>query len=269
MRHQAGGLRLLSIDHGPHDLVPVARESRADPARLPAFKRLVVKAATRVRDAAGGRASYGMFLDRVLGPAALADAAAAGLWLACQYPHGTAEPPDSELAALPREAVVKVIANGRADARTPLVERLSEIEAVVAACRRQARAVLIEALPGTGESTAEIICWLRTHGLDAAWWLVEAQPSVQEWADVGEAAGRDAGLIVIARDHSPCEAFAVARHSELVAGFVGGRAVFGDTLRTWLVGDMDDELAVTALAERFTAMSALWDGVGQHDGAIP
>jgi 5-dehydro-2-deoxygluconokinase len=256
-------LRIFSIDHGAHDLDGVARELGADPARLPLFKALAVQAAAQV---AGGNTGFGMFLESDIGREALFRAHDHPLWVARQFPHDRVDAFATNPSEWPVVQTVKLIANARSDARTPLATRLPEVERVAAVARAQGREVLIEALPEEGESTAGLLRGLYARGLTPDWWLVEGQDE-SGWR-AAAAAVRDNdpfchGFIVIARNmESAAETFKFARGEKLVRGFVGGRVIFGDTLRGWLGGQLDDVAAVTDMAARFAALVKMWDAGG-------
>lgn len=253
-----GTLRILSIDHGAHDLDAVAVRLGADPRRIPAFKVLTVEA---LRDVAAGRPGFGTFLDGALGGAALAHAARHGLWIARQYPHGTASRPGDELASWAPIEVVKLILNGRPDARVPLAERLPEVQAVAVAAGAAGRPMLIEALPAPAETTAAMIGRLKSSGLRPAWWLVEAEADAAGWHHLAEAAAdaRFRGFVVIARTADVAATFRLARTVAAVTGFVAGRSAFGPTLEAWLAGQCDDSEARSDIAARFGRMAENWD----------
>jgi 5-dehydro-2-deoxygluconokinase len=256
-------LRIFSIDHGAHDLDGVARELGADPARLPLFKTLAVQAAAQV---AGGNPGFGMFLEGDIGREALFRAHDHPLWVARQFPHDRLDAFATNPVEWPLAQTVKLIANARSDARTPLATRLPEVERVATVAQAQGREVLIEALPEEGESTAGLLRGLYARGLKPDWWLVEGQDEAG-WR-AASAAVRDSdpfchGFIVIARNmESAAETFRLARTEPLVRGFVGGRVIFGETMRGWLGGQLDDAAAVKDMAARFTALVKMWDAGG-------
>jgi 5-dehydro-2-deoxygluconokinase len=248
-------LAVLSIDHGAHDLEPMAAALGADPGRIPVFKALAVRAAAEV---AGGRAGYGMFLDGLLGREALFQAEGKGLWIARQFPHGEA----SAFAAFPDEwpadHVVKLIANARKDARTPLAQRLPEIRLAMGAAKGKNRQTLIEALPAKSNGTAKLLAELYGEGLTPDWWLVEAQGSADAWADVASVIRQHDrwchGCIVIARSAESGPELKQAGKASVVTGFVGGRSVFGEAFKGWLAGQLDDAAAVASMAAVFRAL---------------
>ena len=259
-RPAPSSLRILSIDHGSHDLSPVAEELGADPSRIPAFKQLAVRACLAV---SGGRAGYGMFLDGALGRQALFDARREGLWLARQFPHGDVGALADHPLEWPVDHVVKLIANGRPDARTPLVQRLPEVRQAMAVSRAQGRETMIEALAAPGQSTATLLSGLHGHGLMPDYWLIEAQAHPDGWQEIASVLAQHdpycRGLVVIARSAASGPEIAAAAAMPQVLGFVGGRSIFGDALRGWLSGALDDDAAIRAMAERFATLSQAFD----------
>lgn len=259
-RDAAKTLRILSIDHGAHDLVPVAIALGADPARIPAFKALAVQATAKV---AAGVPGFGMFLDGDLGREALFRSADHGFWVARQFPHGETSAFASNPDEWPITQIVKLIANGRADARMPLEKRLPEIMQIMPICLAQRRQTLIEALPGAGESTAQFLARLYAEGLKPDWWLIECQENTGEWDAVSTVIDQNdplcAGLIVIARHAASGPELKAAASVPKVRGFVGGRAIFGDAFKGWLTGELSDEATICAMAERFAILAAAFD----------
>ncbi len=259
-RPAPGSLRILSIDHGAQDLVPVAEASGADPARIALFKSLAVKACTR---AASGREGYGLFLEGALGRQALFDAAANGLWTARQFPQGDPAALADNPVEWPIHQVVKLIANDRTDARTPLSGHLDGIQQVMAICRASCRETLIEALPKESEKTATLIKRLYGHGLKPDYWLIEAQAAAPDWKMLDDVITRHdplcRGLIVIARTAASHAEIGVAAAQARIIGFVGGRSIFGDVMKQWLSGTLSDDAAVQSMAERFAGFAAAFD----------
>ena len=257
---RAESLRILSIDHGAHDLVSVAETLGADPARIPAFKTLAVKAAARV---AQGRPGYGMFLEGNLGREALFRAGDHGFWVARQFPHGDAAAFATNPSEWPVTQVVKLIANGRSDAMMPLEKRLDDIRRVLPICRETRRETLIEALPAANQTTADFIARLYAEGLKPDWWLIECQPDAAAWQAVSDTLRAQdplcRGLIVIARNAEAGPELRVAAQMADVRGFVGGRAIFGEAFKGWLSGALDDEAAIAAMAARFAVLSEAFD----------
>lgn len=259
-RPRADNLRLLSIDHGAADLEPVALQCGADPARIPAFKQLAVTACLAVAQARDG---FGMFLDGALGRQALFEAEAKGLWIARQFPHDRIDAFAENPVEWPASHVVKLIANGRADARTSLDKRLPQIAQVMAVCLANRRETMIEALAPEGGGAAAMLEQLYAAGLKPDHWLVEAQADAAGWESIGRVIARHdphcRGVVVIARSVEAASEMTLAARHSFVIGCVGGRAVFREALSGWLSGSLDDESAVALMQGRFAQMVAAFD----------
>lgn len=250
-------LAILSIDHGPHDLEPMVRRYGGDPKRIPHFKTLAVRAAAGAAAARAGRPGegVGMFLDGGLGREALFRAEDHDFWVARQVPHGER----IRLTEWPARQVAKLIANGRSDARTPLAKHLPEVKQVFAAAQALGREVLIEALPPEGETTAFMLEKLYAEGLKPDFWLIELQHDAASWAAIDAVIESHdplcRGAIVIARNAQSGPDLAKAGQQPRVAGFVGGRSVFGVAFQLWLSGGIDDDAAVAMMKRQFEALA--------------
>lgn len=259
-RPRADNLRLLSIDHGAADLEPVALQCGADPARIPAFKQLAVAACLAV---ARGRSGFGMFLEGALGRQALFEAEAKGLWIAQQFPHDRIDAFAENPVEWPASHVVKLIANGRSDARTSLDKRLPQIAQVMAVCLANRRETMIEALAPEGGGAAAMLDQLYAAGLKPDHWLVEAQADAAGWESIGRVIARHdphcRGVVVIARSVEAASEMTLAARHSFVIGCVGGRAVFREALSGWLSGSLDDHSAVALMQGRFAQMVAAFD----------
>ena len=53
-------------------------------------------------------------------------------------------------------------------------------------------------------------------------------------------------------------AFRLAQSAASVKGFAVGRTIFGEAVRDWLAGRIDDEAAIAAMAERFGRLVQVW-----------
>ncbi len=70
------------------------------------------------------------------------------------------------------------------------------------------------------------------------------------------------GVVVLGLDapaHELQASFARAARHPLVKGFAVGRTIFGDAARAWMAGEIDDEAAVTDMAEKFASLADTWD----------
>ncbi len=54
-------------------------------------------------------------------------------------------------------------------------------------------------------------------------------------------------------------AFRIATAARTVKGFAVGRTIFGDAARAWLAGRIDDDAAITDMADRFATLVKAWE----------
>ena len=59
------------------------------------------------------------------------------------------------------------------------------------------------------------------------------------------------------------QSFRAARTVGSVKGFAVGRTIFGDAARRWLAGTINDDQAVEEMAQKFGALTAVWQGLGE------
>ena len=70
------------------------------------------------------------------------------------------------------------------------------------------------------------------------------------------------GILVLGLDAPLAElkaSFAAAARFELVRGFAVGRTIFGDAARGWMSDELDDEQAVTLMADNYARLCGIWD----------
>ncbi|MFV0294123.1 MAG: 2-deoxy-5-keto-D-gluconate 6-phosphate aldolase domain-containing protein, partial [Paracoccus sp. (in: a-proteobacteria)] len=58
--------------------------------------------------------------------------------------------------------------------------------------------------------------------------------------------------------------FEVASSFPLVRGFAVGRTIFGEVAREWLTEKLDDNNAVTQMADRYARLCTIWDESRAH-----
>jgi 5-dehydro-2-deoxygluconokinase len=159
----------------------------------------------------------------------------------------------------PARHVLKLIANARSDARTPLPQRLPELRQVFGACQALGREVLVEALPQEDQTTDVFIESLYAAGFKPDYWLVELQHGDDAWKAIEAVVEAHdphcRGLITIARNVQSGPDLAKASRQEKVIGFVGGRSVFGAALQLWFSGGIDDEAAVAMMCRQLEALA--------------
>jgi 5-dehydro-2-deoxygluconokinase len=271
-------LMALAIDHRSQlETLP-----GATPEKLGDFKRLAVRAAAKV---AAGQPGFGMLLDDKYGRRALFDAEAAGLWIAKPLELPGSRPlrfefsPDvgSRLVDWPVEHTIKVLCfyhpNDPADLKADQIEHLRQ---AYEAGRKVGREVLIEIIASKhgaldDSTVATALTELYDAGLKPDWWKLEPQASAAAWSAIDRViATRDPlcrGVVLLGLE-APQEqleqGFKAARTARNVKGFAVGRTIFADAAKGWLAGTMNDEQAVDDMAQRFEALTAIWQRVGDQ-----
>lgn len=268
-------LKALAIDHRTQ-FEAMADRIGAGRERIPAFKRLAVRAAVEV---AAGRPGFGTLLDEDYGREALFDAAEHGLWIGRPVEQPGSRPlrtitPDlgSHLTEWPLSHTVKCLCFYRPDDPEPLREgQEATLLAVSDACRTTGRELLLEVIASKHGRldegiTAAVIERLYVLGLKPDWWKLEAQPSAAAWAAIEAAiAAGDPhcrGVVLLGLEAPEADlvtAFALAATSPVVKGFAIGRTIFAEAAEGWLAGRLSDAEAVAAMASRFRRLCGAWD----------
>ena len=267
-------LMALAIDHRKQ-LEDVAGDQLD---RIEDFKVLAVKAAARV---AGGRPGFGMLLDDKYGRKALFAAAKEGFWISKPIELPGSRPLQfefsqdlgSRLIEWPVDHCAKVLCFYHPDDPIELkVEQTEKLRAAYEAARKVGREILIEIIaskngPVDDTTAARALGELYDAGLKPDWWKLEPQATTAAWAGIDEViTSRDPlcrGVVMLGLD-APMEAlaagFATAKASRTVRGFAIGRTIFADAAKAWFAGTINDEEAISDMAERFGALVDVWEG---------
>ena len=284
-RSDIPNLMALAVDHRSQ-LEDLAGGDAQMLARIPAFKELAVKAATRV---AGGRPGFGMLLDDKYGRRALyAAAAEKGFWIAKPIELPGSRPLQfefsqdlgSRLIDWPVDHCIKVLCFYHPDDPPELrQQQIDKLRAAYDAARKVGRELLIEIIAGKhGELGDDTVARALTHVYDAGikpdWWKLEPQANRAAWAAIDATIdARDPfcrGVVLLGLD-APQEqleaGFAAARTSRSVKGFAVGRTIFAESAKRWLAGSISDEDAVADMARRFGALVDIWQRLGESQAA--
>lgn len=279
-RHDIGAhgadadVRIFAFDHR----LQMETLPGADPARIGAFKQLCLRAALAVQD---GRDGYGILCDDRLGRRALHAAAGTGLWLGrpAELPGSRPLQLEAELgpdcgglAEWPLGQVVKVLCFCHPDDDAALMAGQTEtLRRLFAATRRHRLEFLLEIIPSrvapvTDGTVATLIRHFYAAGIFPDWWKLEPMASEGAWRQACTAITDNdphvRGIVVLgleAPEERLAESFAVAARFPLVKGFAVGRTIFAGTARAWMAGEIGDEAAVAAMAERYSHLAGLWD----------
>lgn len=270
-------MKVFAFDHRMQ-LEAITSELQISDDRIGEFKQLCLAAAQRV---AGGRNGYGILCDNRLGRDALHSATGTGLWIGrpVEWPGSrplSLEPelgPDfGGLSEWAVENVVKVLCFYHPDDSVDMKRQQEDVVSrLFAAARRNNLEFLLEVIPSKVNATnddtnAQIIERFYEIGIYPDWWKLEPMKSEAAWDRAAKAIHANdpycRGIVVLGLDAPEkelAESFALAAKFDLVKGFAVGRTIFGDAARRWLSGSISNEEAVNDMAQRFSALCAIWD----------
>ncbi|PKR53032.1 bifunctional 5-dehydro-2-deoxygluconokinase/5-dehydro-2-deoxyphosphogluconate aldolase [Thalassospira marina] len=276
-------MRVFAFDHRMQ-LEDLADEVGVSHDKIGPFKKLCLNAVEQVAD---GRAGYGLLCDGRLGREALYAAAGQGLWIGRPVELPGSRPlqleigPDlgSKLAEWPVENVIKVLCFYHPDDDAAMKAQQEEtILRLFDAGRANRLEFLLEIIPSKvapcdDETTAKIIQRFYDIGVYPDWWKLEPMKSDAAWRHACDTIAKNdphcRGVVVLGLE-APSEelaaSFEAAARHELVRGFAVGRTIFAGTAREWLTGDIDDQTAITQMADKYRALCLSWDQARKNIG---
>ncbi len=281
-RREPETIMAFAIDHRAQ-LEKIADDAGQPRERISAFKLLAVEAAERV---AAGRKGYGMLLDGKWGREALFRAVD-HFWIGRPVEEPGSRPLDFEfggslgakLQEWPVAHTIKCLCFYHPDDPPEMKARQErELLRLHDAARTLGRELLIEIIaskhgPVRDDTVARVIERLYELDIKPDWWKLEGQPSRKAWEEVARVIrARDPfcrGIVVLgleAPEEELAQAFALARHCDLVKGFAVGRTIFAEPAADWFAGRIGDREAVDRMAASFGRLCALWTEAA-HGGA--
>ena len=268
-------LMVLAMDHRSQ-FEALCAQVGADPARIPAFKALALRAVDRV---AHGQPGFGLLLDGRYGMRALQAAADYPYWIGRPIEMPGSRPLDfessadvaTELATWPGNHVVKCLAFYHPDDPDDLRARQErQLLRLQDAARKTGHELLVEIIASNSgavddDTAARAIQRLYDLGMRPDWWKLEPSDSAAAWRNIERTiVANDAhcrGVVLLGLS-APQEvlvaSFQVAAAQPLVKGFAVGRTIFAEAAARWLGGEIDDETAVDDLAARFGVLVEAW-----------
>lgn len=281
-------LCVLAFDHRSQ-FFDLARQTGADPARLPRLKQLLVGAAEQVERELGLQGGVGVLIDDVYGEDALAAATGRGWWVGrpvelpgsrpLRFEHGPSVA--SHLQHWPLEHTVKCLVHYHPDDTTDLrVAQELQLRQLWEATRASGHELLLELIPPAALTSADSadatvlrsVRRLYNLGLKPEWWKL-APMSEAGWAALAELiAARDPqcrGAVILGLNKPVGElakGFARARHP-IVKGFMVGRSLWVEAATAWLKGDIDEARLTTAVALSFASLVEAWRGARAGEAA--
>ncbi|TWB64049.1 bifunctional 5-dehydro-2-deoxygluconokinase/5-dehydro-2-deoxyphosphogluconate aldolase [Nitrospirillum viridazoti] len=274
-RHRYDELTVLAVDHRSQfeDLVV---ELGADPARIPLFKALALRA---VETVAGGDDRFGLLLDGRYGFEALASSADDPYWIGRPIEVPKSRPlvfessadVATELAEWPLHHVVKCLVFYHPDDDADMRDRQErQLLRLFDACRKTRHELLVEmivpaGLPVDAMTVARGIRRLYALGIKPDWWKLEPVTDPEAWRNIEMAVLENdsycRGVVLLglsAPEEELLASFQAAAPSGIVKGFAVGRTIFYDVARGWLANRLDDEQVVAMMAGKLKTLVDAW-----------
>jgi 5-dehydro-2-deoxygluconokinase len=276
-RRRWDDLNVLAFDHRAQ-LEDLAREAGTSADRLPALKRLLVRAVAETERAMGLAGHVGALIDDTYGEDALFAATGRGWWLGRPVEVPGSTPLEFEggrsigtrLQSWPREQVVKCLVRFHPD--EPEAQRREQelqLRTLQDAVQASGHELLLEvipprSLPHDERTVLRAVTRLYDVGIAPEWWKLEPM-AADQWRELDQlVAERDPhcrGVVILglnARIDELAEAFREAATSRTCRGFVVGRTIFQEPSRAWLAGRIDDAALVAEVRSNFEALVRLW-----------
>jgi 5-dehydro-2-deoxygluconokinase len=268
-------LTVLAVDHRSQfdDLIAL---TGADPARIPAFKLLALRAVDAV---AKGDPRFGILADGRYGFDTLAKAADYPYWIGRPIELPQSRPLQfessadvaTELAEWPLNHVVKCLVFYHPDDPPTLREAQErQLVRLADACRKTRHEFLLEVIapkgmPVDAGTIADCLQRFYALGIKPDWWKLEPSDDVAAWRNIEAVIQRNdpwcRGVVLLGLS-APIEdlmaSIKVAATIPIIKGFAVGRTIFYDVARDWLAGRMGDSAAVAAMATRFDTLTKAW-----------
>jgi 5-dehydro-2-deoxygluconokinase len=275
-------LCVMAFDHRSQ-FFDMAREAGASESRIPALKKLLVKATEQVERSHNLQGHTGVLIDGGdYGADALASATGRGWWVGRPVELPGSRPLrfdgtrsiGSALIHWPTEQVVKCLVHYHPDDAFEL--RLAQEQKVLElweATRESGNELLLEIIcpkgmtPAGTEDAAVLRAVKRFYniGIKPDWWKL-APMQAQGWAALEAlVAERDPlcrGAVILGLNQPLqhlADSFALASNP-IVKGFMVGRTLWADASLQWLKNEMDDAAFVAAVAKNFATLVEAWQG---------
>ena len=273
-------LCVMAFDHRSqfHDL---AREAGADERRIPALKKLLVRAAEQVERSHQLQGHVGVLIDGGdYGRDALASATGRGWWVGRPVELPGSRPLrfdgtrsiGTSLVHWPTEQVVKCLVHYHPDDDTALrLEQEQRVLELWEATRESGNELLLEIIPpkamtSAGTEDAAVLRSIKRFynlGVKPEWWKL-APMSADGWTQLAAlVAERDPhcrGAVILGLNQPLqylADSFAHATNP-IVKGFMVGRTLWVEASQQWLRGEIDDAGFIDTVARNFATLVDAW-----------
>ena len=247
--------------------------------RIGRFKRLLAEGAERGAALASASGGVGIILDDRYGEDVLPMLTGAGWWVARPVEVPGSRPlafeAGAELAlalrAWPAEHVAKCLVSHHPDDPAALREaQMAQLRTLQAACIGTGHELLVEVIPPreapeAADTLARALEQIYAAGVRPDWWKLPPPESAEAWQRIADAIARHdphcRGVLLLgleASEEALSSSFATAAPHPVCKGFAVGRSIFAEPATAWFAGRIDDAAVVTAVADRYSRLIALW-----------
>ena len=247
--------------------------------RIGRFKRLLAEGAERGAALARASGGVGIILDDRYGEDVLPMLTGAGWWVARPVEVPGSRPlafeAGAELAlalrAWPAEHIAKCLVSHHPDDPAALREaQMAQLRTLQAACIGTGHELLVEVIPPrealvAADTLARALEQIYAAGVRPDWWKLPPPESAEAWQRIADAIARHdphcRGVLLLgleASEDALASSFATAAPHPVCKGFAVGRSIFAEPATAWFAGRIDDAAVVTAVADRYSRLIALW-----------
>ncbi|MBT58319.1 MAG: 5-dehydro-2-deoxygluconokinase [Gammaproteobacteria bacterium] len=255
-----------------------AGDNNRDQKAIGEFKQLAWQAAAAESQQDPG---FAVLIDDQLGREALHRATSSGAWVGRPIEASGKFPLEFEaegelvehLADWPLTQTVKVLCPYRVDDdeatrqhHETMISRLDR------ACRFTGHEWLLEIITARHDrepsldTVADIMRRFYEIGVKPDWWKLEPGDDASYWQEICDVIDDHdpycQGVIVLGLNgsiDSLSRAFDVAALQPRVKGFAVGRTIFGETAKSWMAGQIDNQTAASQLRSRYREIITAWD----------
>lgn len=273
-------LCVMAFDHRSQ-FYDIARAAGADDSRVPALKKLLVRAAEQVERSRQLQGHTGVLIDGGdYGRDALASATGRGWWVGRPVELPGSRPlrfdgtrsVGSALVHWPTEQVVKCLVHYHPDdAYTLRLEQEQKVLELWEATRESGNELLLEIIPPKsmtpdGTADAAVLRAVKRFynlGVKPEWWKL-APMQEQGWRDlealIAERDRHCRGAVILGLNQ-PLDFLASSfsnATNPVVKGFMVGRTLWADASLRWLKGESTDEQFIQEVAHNFATLVDAW-----------
>jgi len=119
--------------------------------------------------------------------------------------------------------------------------------------------------PEAADTLARALEQIYAAGVRPDWWKLPPPESAEAWQRIADAIARHdphcRGVLLLgleASEDALASSFATAAPHPVCKGFAVGRSIFAEPATAWFAGRIDDAAVVTAVADRYSRLIALW-----------